>query len=157
MLQISKVLVRAHLEYAIAAWSPWHKKDIEVLERIQHRATRRISDVRGSYSERLAQLQLTTLEDRRARGDAIEVYKYLRGYLDVDKESIFKINHTMEPKTRHQHSFMPLEIQKANLVLRKNFFSIRGSKIWNRLPSSVRDSKSVNAFKNAYDRHTKNC
>ena len=101
-----KVFVRPHLEYAITAW---HKKDIEVLERIQHRATRRMSDVRGSYSERLAQLELTTLEERRVRGDAIEVYKYLRGFLDVEKSTIFKINKTVEPKTRHQHSFLPLD------------------------------------------------
>ena len=115
-----------------------------------------MSDIRGSYAEGLAQLQLTTLEERRTRGDAIEVYKYLKGFLDVEKESIFKINNTTEPKTCHQLSFMPLEIPKASLDLRKNFFSIRGSKTWNNLPSSVRDSKSVNSFKNAYDRHIRN-
>ena len=116
-----------------------------------------MSDVRGSYSERLAQLELTTLEERRVCGDAIEVYKYLRGFLDVEKDSIFQINNTVEPKTRNQHSFMPLDIPRANLDLRKNFFSIRGSKIWNSLPSLVRDSKSVNTFKNAYDRHMRQC
>ena len=77
MLQIYKVFVRPHLEYAITAWAPWQRKDIETLERIQHRATRRMSNVRGSYDERLQQLELTTLEERRLRGDAIEVFKYL--------------------------------------------------------------------------------
>ena len=65
MLQIYKVFVRPHLEYAITAWAPWQRKDVEALEKIQHRATRRISDVRGSYEERLQQLELTTLEERR--------------------------------------------------------------------------------------------
>ena len=77
MLTIFKVFVRPHLEYAVTAWSPWLKKDIEALERIQHRATRRMSDVHGSYPERLEQLNLTTLEERRMRGDAIEIFKYL--------------------------------------------------------------------------------
>ena len=90
MLQIYKVFVRPHLEYGITAWSPWLKKDIDALEKVQHRATRRMSDVRGSYTERLEQLELTTLEERRLRGDAIEVYKYLRGFLDIEKETIFK-------------------------------------------------------------------
>ena len=92
MLQIYKVFVRPHLEYGIAAWSPWLKKDIEVLEKIQRRATRRMSDIRGSYPERLQQLDLTTLEERRSRGDAIETFKCLKGFIDVETESLFTVN-----------------------------------------------------------------
>ena len=135
----------------MAAWSPWHKKDIDALERIQHRATRRISNIKGTYPERLQQLGLTTLEERRKRGDAIEVFNHLRGYLDVDKESLFTTNSSSCPKTRHQKSFMPLTIPRARLDIRKNFFSVRGAKLWNSLPSSVRESNSVNRFKNTYD------
>ena len=68
MLNIYKVFVRPHLEYAVPAWAPWHKKDAEALEKVQHRATRRMSNVRGTYEERLRQLNLTTLEERRTRG-----------------------------------------------------------------------------------------
>ena len=114
-----------------------------------------MSDVRGSYEERLQQLELTTLEERRRRGDAIEVYKYLRGFLDVDKETLFKINHSAQPKTRHQNSFMPLTVPRAKLDLRKNFFSVRGAKLWNSLPSVVRESRNVNKFKNTYDLYMK--
>ena len=131
MAQIYKVFVRPHLEYAVTAWSPWLRKDIETLEKIQHRATRRMSDVQGTYPERLQLLGLTTLEDRRVRGDAIEVFKYLRGFLDVNKETLFTSNVPEEPKTRHQNSFMPLIVPRANLDLRQNFFSVRGAKLWN--------------------------
>ena len=155
MLPIYKVFVRPHLEYAVTSWSPWQRKDVDVLEKVQHRATRRMSDVRGTYPERLKQLELTTLEDRRSRGDAIEVFKYLRGFLDVDKETLFKVNHLPQPKTRHQNSFMPLRVPRANLDLRKNFFTVRGARQWNSLPSDVRQSTSVNRFKNAYDAYRK--
>ena len=151
MLQIYKVFVRPHLEYAVTAWRPWNKKDMDVLEKVQHRATRRMSDIHGSYPDRLQQLELTTLEARRSRGDAIEVCKYLRGFLDVDKSTLFTLNKSSQPKTRHQHSFMPLHIPRARLDLRKNFFTVRGAKIWNSLPSSVRESNTVNKFKNSYD------
>ena len=99
------------------------KKDIGILKKIQHRATRRMSDVRGTYPERLQQLELTTLEERRTRGDAIEAFKYIRGFLDINSKSLFTTNNTEQPKTRHQHTFMPLKIPRANLDLQKNFFS----------------------------------
>ena len=92
MLPIYKVFIRPHLEYGIAAWCPWLKKDIETLEKIQRRATRRMSDIRGSYPERLQQLDLTTLEERRSRGDAIETFKCLKGFLDVETEPLFTID-----------------------------------------------------------------
>ena len=88
-----------------------------------------MSDIRGSYPERLQQLELTTLEARRSRGDAIEVFKYLRGFLDVDKDALFTLNHSSQPKTRLQKSFMPLQIPRARLDLRKNFFTVRGAKL----------------------------
>ena len=155
MLQVYKVFVRPHLEYAVSAWSPWHKKDVDMLEKVQHRATRRMSDVHGTYPERLRQLELTTLEERRSRGDAIEVFKHLRGFLDVDHTTLFKTREQNEPKTRHQRSFLPLEVPRARLDIRQNFFTVRGAKLWNSLPSTIRESKTVNAFKNAYDAYMK--
>ena len=41
--------------------------------------------------------------------------------------------------------------QRANLEVRKNFFNIRAAKAWNEIPEEVKNQRSVNAFKNAYD------
>ena len=150
MLLIYKAFVRPHLEHAVTAWSPWLRKDIDLIEAVQHRATRRMSDVHGSYAERLSQLRLQSLEERRKRGDAIEVYKYLHCY---HNQELFKVLSSNRPSTRHLQSYKPLYVPRARLDIRKNFFSIRGAELWNHLPSEVRQSVSVNAFKNAYDRH----
>ena len=62
--------IRPHLEYAATVWSPYIKKDIKTLERVQRRATKLMPRIRNwSYSERLSILGLTTLEDRRIKGD----------------------------------------------------------------------------------------
>ena len=50
-----KSLVRHRLEYCIQAWSPYHKKDIEVLERVQERATKMVYGYGNlNYKDRLS-------------------------------------------------------------------------------------------------------
>ena len=127
-------------------------KDKNALESIQHRATRRMSDVHGSYPERLQKLHLTTLDERRMRGDAIEMYKYLHRYWDIDYSTLFTIDNPQRRITRQQQSYMPVRVPRARLDIRKNFFCVRGPEIWNSLSSEIRQSTSLNAFKNAYDK-----
>jgi hypothetical protein len=58
-------------------------KDIAVLEKVQRRATRMITECKGkTYEERLKLLGLITLENRRMRADLIEVFKNIKGYED---------------------------------------------------------------------------
>ena len=62
--------VRPHLEYASATWSPYTKKDCQVLEKVQRNATKTSHVFKKlSYEEGLTNLGLTTLEVRRERGD----------------------------------------------------------------------------------------
>merc|ERR1719319_750703 len=72
--------VRPHLEYCVQSWNPWTIGDKNLLEKVQERAIRMVSGLEGrTYEERLLELGLTTLEQRRERGDMIEVYKILTG------------------------------------------------------------------------------
>jgi len=65
------------------------KKDINILERVQKRATKMINGFYEiKYETRFTKLGLTTLETRRLRGDLIAVFKILKGYDDIG-ENIF--------------------------------------------------------------------
>ena len=154
LVQLYKVFVRPHLEYAVQAWCPYTAKDIELMEKVQKRAIRQITNLRGSYEDKLKQLNLTTLEDRRKRGDCIETFKMLTGLSAVDYSIWFhKVDREEGPQTRLSSDPLALQAQKARLDLRKHFFSVRVPPIWNALPLSVRQSQSVNGFKNAYDKY----
>jgi ribonucleases P/MRP protein subunit RPP40 len=65
-MQLYKQYVRPHLEFAVQAWSPWHQADKDTLEKVQGRAVAMVAGLRSrEYEDRLKELKLTTLEERR--------------------------------------------------------------------------------------------
>ena len=163
MVPLYKTFVRPKLEYAVAVWRPWLKKDEEVMEKVQQRFVRQLSDAKGeTYEERLQSAGLTTLSERRTRGDIIETFKTMRGINRVDREEWFRVQVEEEHRpTRSNTMVVGGELerrrevivgQRAKLEVRRNFFTVRVEKEWNRLPETVKMQRTVNGFKNAYDR-----
>ena len=148
MKKLFTSLVRPLLEYGNVIWYPRYSKDAERLERVQRRATKMIHGLSGySYEDRLMLLDLPSLVYRRYRGDAIEVYKYLRCVYKVDSSSLLPL--TTETRTRG-HGFKLLK-RHCRSQLRSNFFSMRVVNLWNSLPDEVVTAPSLNAFKNRID------
>ena len=153
------VFVRPHLEYAASVWNPCAKKDIKSLEKVQRRVTKFPANMKNlKYEERLRRFNLTTLVERRERGDAIQFFKFnigintinwqhpigqkIRGNTDGPASSVRGIEHR-------------LTSESTNCRARANFFGNRVVSIWNKTPKELWQAKSVNGFKNAYDKNTK--
>ena len=131
-------MVRSQLAYGSQVWAPQTVSNIQTVERIQRRATKFIlylpyrTDI--SYKERLKILDIIPLCYWHEYLDIVYIFKSLIN--DSDSNISVKVS-TRETRSVRNGTF--LNAGKCRTVNYQNSYYIRAAKVWNTLPSHIRD------------------
>ena len=152
-LSLYKTIIRPTLEYCNSVWYPILKRDEDILEKFQQRATRLLPELKQqAYPDRLRELQLPTLAYRRQRADQIQIFKIRKGFGRVNPSKFFQL---ATGSTTRGHDFKIVK-QRFNIRLRQYSFSIRSVNNWNALPKEVVNAATINQFKSSLERYLSN-
>lgn len=139
--------VRPLLESNTSLWSPHYVCDIDLIESVQRRFTKKLTGLTDvSYMDRLNALGLETLEVRRIISDLILVYKIVHHLIDLEFTDFFVLN----TNVTRGHRFK-LRVQFSRINCRRHFFNNRIVHVWNDLASSVVESANLGLFRKALD------
>ena len=120
---------------------------------MQKRAIRMVTNWIGrTYEDRLIEAEMTSLVDRRTKGDMIPTYKILTGKDKVVPGMLFGLPGD-GLRTRLAAGVHPIRLQavRPKLDIRRNTFSQRVVSTWNSLPDRLKEVLTVDGFKAGYD------
>ena len=93
------------------------------------------------------ELGMCSLEKRRARGDSIAVFNYIKGRHVEEGTSLL----TAALETRPRSNGFKLQERRFHLNSRKPFLAVRAVPKWNLLPRRVLESPSLEVFQRRLD------
>ena len=163
-------LVRSTLEYGATIWDPYYVKDIIQLERIQRRAVRFIisdylTKTEGFITNKLQDLNLETLQERRKQLRLVLFYKVVNGHVPAinPEDYLTKVTGRRRAKPSIYKDCVVLKqfdrsVRKHNNCYQttagrteqfRNSFFIRTVVDWNNLDETSISAETINKFKSA--------
>ena len=137
---------RPHLDYGMTACPPDTVAEQKLLEAVQSKATALVHGLKHrNAEERRKILGLMTLNQRRERGDLIEVYKILNGQTRIDPAQFWEV------RDARNGARLVKSLATNGRKQRRDFFSYRVIQRWNLLPVNVKKAPSLDSFKTRLD------
>ena len=101
---------------------------MEKLEKVQKRAVNMVAGLKGkTYQDKFKKVGLTTLEERRDRGDMIQTFRIIQGLDNVEVGTLFQMAGDRAREgavnTRHSRDTTRLVEGDSQYENRRNFFS----------------------------------
>src|SRR5215813_5432316 len=122
--------------------------DVNKVEGLQRRFTKSLNGLYNmEYKERLEICKLQNLNERRSRGDIIEIFKMLSGRYNINTEDVIELDKGKVLRGNNKK----LKRKKFKGDLRGSYFSIRAVRKWNELDRTIVNSRDLNEFKKEID------
>ncbi|GAB0204074.1 hypothetical protein GRJ2_002873000 [Grus japonensis] len=147
ILPLYSALVRPHLEYCVQLWGPQYRRDMELLERVQRRATKLIRGLEHLSSEDRLRVGVVQPGGKEAPGRCNCDLPVPEGAYRKAGEGLF----IRECSDRTRGNEFKLKEGRFRLDVRKKFFTVRVVRHWTRLPREVVEAPSLEVFKARLD------
>ena len=141
MVTLWKSLIPRILDYCSQLWYPHLKKDINRLEYVQRNFTSKINGMEGlNYRQRLASLKMCSQERRRDRYMVIFIWKISMGLVEGYSMDFSQSNNRRgrECSVKTVVNTSPASVKRT----RENSLAVKGAKMFNMLPSHIRNVTS---------------
>ena len=139
--------VRAHLEHCVQRWSPQYRRNMDLLEHVQRRATEMIPGMEHLPTRTGWELGLFSLENRRLQGDLRVSFQYLKGGCKKGGDRFF----SRVCGDRIRGNGFRFKEGRFMWDVKKKYFTVSVVKHWNRIPTVVVDVSSLDTFKARLD------
>ena len=142
--------LRPILDYCSTVWNHGYLGDVRKLEGVQRRWTAEVTGLESfSYSDRLKQLNLFSIRGRLLRTDLIKLWKAF--VFDAESNLLSLFERQFHAATRG-HSYK-LSLPRCYSDTLRRFLSVRVVEIWNGLPASIIEARTLITFKARLDAH----
>lgn len=142
-LQMYKTFVRPMLEYSNCVWSPHFQTDVVAIENVQRKFSKYLPGLFNlSYDERLRQLNLFQLSDRRLISDVVMLFKIIKGLCHLSMSDF-----NLAFCSYGRGHYLKLNVLGSASDCRRYSFICRTISVWNALHESTINCSTVHCFK----------
>ncbi len=106
-----------------------------------------------NYEEKLKELGISSLEERRKYLDMLQTYKVMTGRTTWRGPPGFDMASSGQRAARQAADPLNIRPKAARLEVRRHFFSQRVVERWNEIPEKVKSAGSVIGFKSGLKKH----